>query len=59
MIFFNFVCQNIESVGLSEIVLEPLPDSDNFDYFLLFYAKISTNVQSRHQEIQSLYMDCR
>ena len=34
MMFFNFLCQNIESVGLSEIVLESLLDSDNFNYFL-------------------------
>ena len=58
MMFFNFLCQNIESIGLSEIVLESLPDSDNFNYFL-FYTKINTNVQNRHQTIQSRCMDCR
>ena len=31
--FFNFLWQKLESVGLSEIVLESFPDSDNFNYF--------------------------
>ena len=34
MTFFNFLCQKLESVGLSKIVLDPFPDIDNFDYFL-------------------------
>ena len=32
MIFFDFLCQKPESVGLSEIALESFPDSDNFNY---------------------------
>ena len=33
MTFFNFSCQNekLESVGLSETVLESFPDSDKFE----------------------------
>ena len=48
MMFFNFLCPNIKCVGLSEIVVESLPDSDNFqsDYFLLY--NINANVQNRH-----------
>ena len=34
MTFFNFLCQKLESVDLSETVLESFPDNDNFDYFL-------------------------
>ena len=42
MMIFNFLCQNMENVGLSETMLESLPDSDNFNYFLFY--KINTNV---------------
>ena len=57
MTFFNFLCRSIESVGLSEVVLESLPVGDNFNYFLFY--KINTNVQNRHHEIQSCYMNSR
>ena len=57
MTFFNFLCQDMECVGLSETVLESLPDSDNFNYFIFY--KIYTNVPNRLQEIRSRYMDCR
>ena len=36
----------LENVGLSEIVLESFPNSDNFDYFLP-----KKHVKKRHQEI--------
>ena len=36
----------LENAGLSEIVLESFPNSDNFDYF---YQK--EHVKKRHQEI--------
>ena len=39
----------LENVGLSEIVLESFPNSDNFDYFL---AK-KKHVKKRHQEINN------
>ena len=37
----------LENVGLSEIVLESFPNSDNFDYFL----PKKTCKNKRHQEI--------
>ena len=39
-------CQKLKSVGLSEVVLESLPESDNFNYFYLI--KKRTNVQKRY-----------
>ena len=38
MTFYNFSCQKLESVGLSEIVIESFLDSDNFDW-TMFYKK--------------------
>ena len=49
MTFFNFLCQKLESVDLSETVLESFPDNDNFDYFL----QKKKLVKNRNQEIQS------
>ena len=54
MAFFNFLMSKLESVGLSEIVLESFPDSDNFDY--LFTTK---HAQTRLQETESDLKDCR
>ena len=34
MTFYNFSCQKLKSVGLSEIVIESFVDSDNCDYVL-------------------------
>ena len=51
MMFFNFLCQKLDSVGLSEIVLK-----------LTVAALTILNkkqVQKRHQEIQSHLEDCR
>ena len=48
--FTIFSCQNLESVGLSEIVIESFLDSDNFDCF-------TKNVKKRDQEIH--LKDCR
>ena len=39
MMFYNFLCQKLESVGLSKIVLESFPDYENFHYLL---QKMST-----------------
>ena len=35
MTFQIFLCQKLESVGLSEILLESFSNGDNSDYFLL------------------------
>ena len=43
-----------ENVGLSEIVLESFPNSDNFDYFYLPPPppkKKKKHVEKRHQKI--------
>ena len=32
-VMFSFLCQKLQCVNLSEIVLESFPDNDNFDYF--------------------------
>ena len=44
--FTIFSCQKLDSVGLSEVVIESFLDSNNFDCF-------TRNVKKRHQEIQS------
>ena len=53
MTFLSFFVTKLESVGLSEIVLQSFLDNDNSDYFL---QKICTK---GHQEIQSHLKDCR
>ena len=50
MFFQSFMPNTRKCWPRSEVVLESLPDSDNFNYFI-FYKKKHTNVQKRHQEI--------
>ena len=44
MVCFTFLCQKLESVSLSKIVLYFFPDNDSIDYF--------------YKEIQSHFKDC-
>ena len=50
---FYFLCQKPESVGMSEIVLESLRNSDQW----LFFTQ--KHVKERHQEIKAQLKDCR
>ena len=56
MTFFNSLCLELESGGLSETVLESFSDSDNFDYFLQNHV-MHVHVKKRHQKIQSHLKD--
>ena len=50
---FNFLCLRLESVSLSEIVLESFPDSDNLTIFKNMYRR---DIESE-QEMQSHLKD--